>query len=139
VIAGHHIAAEARRWLATPYVHQGRTRFGVDCVGFILCVRDAVEAWPAGMLTIRNYARVPTDGLLMDELAQHCTRISELEEGCLLAIRWPLAKHAAHLALYAGGSIIHAYQRAGCVVETGYRAHWLRDTASMWRLPGVAP
>jgi len=137
VITGADIAAEARRWLAIPYVHQGRSFHGVDCVGLIICVRDAVEAWPAGMLAIRNYARAPTDGLLLELLAQHCTRISVLEEGCLLAIRWPLAKHSSHLALYAGGSIIHAYQRAGKVVETGYRAHWLRYTSSMWRLPGV--
>lgn len=139
MIAGADIAAEARRWLSIPYVHQGRTRFGVDCAGLVICVRDAVESWPAGLLAVRNYARTPSDGVLMEVVSQHCTPLEAAEEGCLLAIRWPLHKHISHLALYAGGSIIHAYQRAGKVVETGYRAHWLRDTASLWRLPGVVP
>lgn len=137
-MTGADIVVEARRWLAVPYIHQGRTRYGVDCIGLVICVRDAIAPWSASRLESREYARRPQSGLLRERLAAHCVQLSEAEDGAVLLIRWPKDKHATHTAIYAGGNIIHSYQRARRVVETGYRAHWLRDTDSIWRLPGVA-
>ena len=137
-MTGADVVTEARRWLGVPYVHQGRTRYGVDCIGLVICVRHAVEAWPAALREVRNYARRPADALLVDRIAAHCQRIEAPEDGCVILVRWPNHAHATHTALYAGGHLIHAYQFAGRVVETGHRAHWLRDTDSYWRLPGVA-
>jgi cell wall-associated NlpC family hydrolase len=34
--------AEARDWIGVPFRHQGRTRAGVDCVGLLLCVGQAM-------------------------------------------------------------------------------------------------
>lgn len=137
MIARADIVAEARRWIGVPYVHQGRSRFGVDCIGLVLCVRNAVEEWTPGRTLIRNYARCPKDALLVSIVEKYATRLEEPEDGCMILIKWPRAITPAHAGIYAEGNIIHAYQRVNRVVETGFRAHWARYAHSFWRLPGV--
>lgn len=137
MIGRSQLVQEARAWVGVPYIHQGRTRYGVDCVGLVLCVRDAVAPWTALAAEVRNYARHAKDGLLLDRVRQHCTQIDAPEDGAMILIRWPKHRHPSHAAIYAGGNLIHAYQRARRVVETGFRAHWARDAHSFWRLPDV--
>lgn len=132
------ISSEARRWLGVPYVHQGRTRFGVDCIGFVICVRDTVERWPQAMNEMRNYKRMPSNGLLLAKLTTYCTMLEAPEEGCVIAIQWPKTKEPSHVGIYSAGNILHAYLRSRAVIEHGFRAQWLRDAHSYWRLPGVA-
>lgn len=137
MITGGEVSAEARHWLGVPYVHQGRTRYGVDCIGLILCVRNHVDPWIALEREVRNYARHPRDGLLLDRVRANCMQLDGPEDGAMILVRWPKTEHPSHVGIYAGGNIIHAYQRARRVVETGFRAHWSRWAHSYWRLPGV--
>lgn len=134
---GAEIAQEARSWAGVPYLHQGRSRLGVDCIGFVICVRSALAPWPESQVEVRNYGRRPKGDLLLERITAHCTELDGLEEGCVLLMRWPSDKHASHCAIHAGGNILHSYQRVNRVVETGYRAYWPRLTTSVWRLPGV--
>lgn len=133
------VAAEARRWLGVPYLHQGRSRLGLDCIGYVIVVRKALGSWPESDGEVRNYGRRPKDDLLRERMTTHLEQIDSPEEGAVILIRWPTDKYASHCAIYAGGNILHAYQRAGAVIESGYRAQWLRLTHSFWRLPGVTP
>lgn len=137
MIARADVVSEARRWLGVPYVHQGRTRFGVDCIGLVLCVRNALEPWEALHRELRNYARRPKDSLLLDRVHANCVQLDAPEDGALILIRWPKNPEPSHAGIYADGNIIHAYQRVRRVVETGFRACWLRWAHSYWRLPGV--
>lgn len=52
------IVAEARKWLDVPFMHQGRNRQGVDCVGLVQMVGDAFDIEYDDMV---GYARAPTD------------------------------------------------------------------------------
>ena len=36
------IVAEARRWIGAPWRHQGRGPAGVDCIGLLIVVADAL-------------------------------------------------------------------------------------------------
>ncbi len=36
------VIREARSWLYTPYLHQGRTRIGIDCAGLVIVVGKAL-------------------------------------------------------------------------------------------------
>lgn len=138
MITQAQLIEEARRWLGVPYVHQGRTQYGVDCIGFILCVRNAISPWWAvNARELRTYQRRPKDGLLLGIVEQHCLQLAAPEPGAMILIRWPQTPYPSHVAMYVEGNLIHAYQRAHCVVETGFRAHWRRYTHSYWRLPGV--
>lgn len=138
MIEPSQIVTEARRWVGVPYVHQGRSRYGVDCIGLVLCVRHALSPWDALSSEPRDYRRHPRDGLLLTRVRQRCTQIERPEDGSLILIRWPRTAEPSHVAIYAGGNLIHAYQRARAVVETGFRSHWERWAHSYWRLPGVA-
>lgn len=127
---------EARSWVGTPFLHQGRSRLGVDCVGFVTCVLGACALLPERADRERNYPRLP-NGNLEAALEAHAARIPVALAGCLLLLRWPREPHARHLALCTGPTLIHAYELAGGVVEQGYREPWLRLTASRWRVAGV--
>ncbi len=137
-ITGQAIVEEARRWLGRPFRHQGRTEHGVDCIGLIICVRNAVDPWPRAMKRAADYRRNP-NGQLLAELPDHLEPITMPEPGCVAVITWPKQKHPSHVALLTPDTIIHAYASAGRVVETSYAGHWLRQTHSLWRLPGVEP
>ena len=137
MITGADIVTEARQWIGTRYVHQGRTRYGVDCVGLVICVRDAVEPAPELMAEITNYARNP-QAELIKRAEKYCTRLTQPEPGCVILIKWFNDKDPSHAAICTGPTMIHSYKNAGKVVEVGYRFQWLRWTHSLWRLPGVA-
>lgn len=136
-IGQNEIVSEARKLIGTPYRHQGRSRFGVDCVGFIVLVMERLETLPVELLQA-NYGRLPRAELIQ-KTRKYCEPLSHLEAGALLLIRWPGEKEPGHIAIYTGedGLMIHAYGTLKKVVEHGYRGAWLKLTDSVWRLPGV--
>lgn len=139
MICGQQIVDEARRWLGVPFLHQGRTKFGVDCVGLVICVREAVE--PCGFVDdiTRVYGRRPKDGLLLSIANKECVQIEAAEPGAVLIIKWPKDPTPSHTAiLTTEGTMIHSYRGIEKVCEVGYRAQWVRWTYGFWRLPGVS-
>lgn len=48
------IITEARRWIGTPWRHQGRSRAGVDCVGLVVMVARNLGLEPED---VTGYAR----------------------------------------------------------------------------------
>jgi hypothetical protein len=123
-------------WLGVPFKHQGRSRFGVDCIGFPIAVLRELELLPAGFSDVRDYGRQP-DGLMQPIVERYCRNLAVPVLGCLVLIRWPRGAQAGHAAFCAGGSLIHSYQRAGGVVEHGFRGVWRAKLHSAWALPGI--
>lgn len=130
------LIAEARTWVGVPFLHQGRTRHGVDCAGFIVAMMRSAGALPPDFCDIRNYARRP-NGELLTLVAHHCQRTHSEAPGLIVLIRWPRDTEPSHVALLTGPTLIHCYQRRRAVVEHGFRGPWRRDVHSLWRLPGV--
>ena len=128
------VIAEARTWLNVPFRHQGRDGHGIDCVGLPIVVCQSL-----GLLDQRfdvaNYGRLPS-GELVTRLQAVCRPIEQAVPGSLIVIAW--SRLAAHVAICAGETMIHAYERIGRVIEHGYRGRWVRMTHSVWALPGVA-
>jgi hypothetical protein len=93
----------------------------VDCGGLVVCVAQAlglpVQDHP------RGYARLPDGVSLRACVEGQCTRISALEDGAVLQLRWAGIRR---------------------VVEHGVTAEWrariVQDDAGplLYRLPGVA-
>jgi cell wall-associated NlpC family hydrolase len=127
------VVAEARSWVGVPFLHQGRSRRGIDCVGLPVVIAMSLGLVPRTFDT-GAYGRLPT-GELTDRLQDACIKTDKPKSGTIVVIAW--TKTAAHTAICTGPTLIHAYQSVGRVVEHGYRGRWLRMTHSMWMLPGV--
>lgn len=129
------IVAEARRWVGTPFMHQGRRLgVGVDCGGLIYCIGERLGI---PIVDVRNYCRQP-DGSLKHVLEAQCTRVKQPEGGDILL----MAPHTLpqHIALLSFDStLIHANQsrtaRINKVIEHRYADHWKAQVIAAYRLP----
>lgn len=133
-VSSAELCEAARRWLGVPFRHQGRDRRGVDCVGLII-VACRELGLPAGSVKLRDYGRLPCNGLLELQLAEHALAAPAPEPGTILLMRfgrWP-----QHVALCTGSTLVHSYEAVGKVVEHGYSGKWPGRTVSAWRVPGV--
>lgn len=124
---------EIRSWVGTPWVHQGRNRNGVDCVGLIL-----VAAHRLGLTTFdyRYYGRAPLGDTLIRLCDEHMLRKHVAEPGDVLLMR--LSRYPQHFAvLVEPGRIVHARGETGRVVETQMPGSWWRRVVGVYTIPGV--
>lgn len=128
------VVAEARRWVGVPFMHQGRSRMGVDCLGLVIVVGHALDLVPKDFER-RDYGRTPNRDELGQKIRDYCVPIAAPVPGAMLAMRWN--QEAAHVAIFTGETLIHAYERVGRVVEHSFRGRWPRFVDSVWALPGV--
>lgn len=135
MISGHDVIVAARGWLGVPFLHQGRSRHGVDCIGFVASLCAELGA-PVCLNNLpHNYARNPQ--ALLADAVRMLAKPAELVPGVLVLIKWPIADHASHVGIYTGTSMIHCYEAVGRVVEHGYSVPWPKRTVSVWQIPGV--
>lgn len=134
------LIAEARSLLGVPWVHQGRSVAGLDCIGFVMlaCKNSGLDMLAAlGCQDRTDYGREPTVAGLQ-ALQNGAVQIQEPEPGCLMFIRFHRAKFPQHFGILTReGTLIHAHSTAGRVVEHRYGEPWIRTTHSIWQIPGV--
>lgn len=135
MISPQEVVDQARSWIGVKFQHQGRTRMGCDCLGFIAACMAELNSWTLIHGLPVDYARNP-QSLLIDGLNRLSEEI-QLKPGALILFQFPKAEHPSHAAIYTGESMIHAHQPNGKVVEHGYRGPWLKYTKSYWALPLV--
>ncbi len=133
------IVAEARRWIGTPFKHQGRDSFGIDCIG--LCV---MSLRASGMVVddITDYPRDPYDGKMERVLRDYLgPPVEELQVGDIVVIAFPVvARHLAIVGDYIHGglSLIQSWNGgAGRVVEIGMDDKWRRRIVAVHRWESV--
>jgi cell wall-associated NlpC family hydrolase len=140
-VSRESLIAEALRLVGVPFLHQGRSVYGVDCIGAIALAASNAGLDPeraTGLKDTRDYGRAATP-LLLDMVSRSCVRVRDVEPGLLVLFRFPDEVDPQHFAILTDkGTIVHADARQGRVVEHGYRGLWLRWTHSLWRIPGVA-
>lgn len=134
------VVDEARNWLDVRWRHQGRTRNGLDCLGF-----GNVVAHALGVCEIDSsaYGRTPgNDDRLRQALRAHCVeRFGPPEVGMLALMRFGSAppRHVGFIADYMHGglSLLHAYAAARKVTEHRLDAVWQARIVGLFDLPGV--
>lgn len=140
------LVAEARAWLATPFLHQARLRgVGCDCVGLLIGVARACGLVAPGF-DVTGYARTPDGKSLIAELDKHLVRIAraDMQPGDVIVIRWLHdPQHVGILADYVHGglSVIHAYgtpDGKGSTIEHRLDDGMLRRFVQAYRFPGLA-
>lgn len=132
---------QARMLVGTPWLHQGRTALGVDCIGLIdlaarNCGLDIFAA--AGCPKVRRYGR-KADQQLYTLVARHYQPASAAIPASVALFRFPGEDYPRHFGIITfDGTMIHAEAKTRCcVVEHGYRAQWVTRTDSIWLVPGV--
>ncbi len=103
------MVAEARSWLGTPYVHQGRVKgAGVDCAGLVICVGHALGLTE---FDADGYARLPDGWRLMALCEAHMDRIGvdEIAPGDVVLLRW--RRYPQHVAIVGDASASSAQAR----------------------------
>lgn len=137
------IVAAARAWIGTPYHHQGSVRgVGCDCLGLVRGVWRAVIGPEPGPVPAYSpdWAEATGRDTLIEAGRRHFRPIAAdaIGAGDVAVFRWRPDWPAKHLAIATGaGTLIHAYDAAGGVVETPFARAWRRRLACGFRFPGV--
>lgn len=135
MITPDDLIAQARTWLGVKFLHQGRTRHGADCLGYVAALLGELGSpMPLERLP-KNYARAPQSEL--EAMLRSLCREIPLQPAALVLVKWPDTVHPSHAGIYTGANLIHCTAENGCVVEHGYRGVWVRRTVSVWALPLV--
>lgn len=118
------IVEEAREWIGTPYVHQGRVKgVGVDCAGLIIGVGKNLGLMDKDFDYIQ-YTMSPDPAKMGGLLSKNLLKI-ELSEASMGDIYWiRFANHPQHLAIISDKGIIHSYNNVGKAVEHRINRMW---------------
>ena len=135
------IVQTARRWLGTPYRHQG-TRIGVgcDCLGLVRGVWQELygrEPESPGPYRV-DWRSDLQDDRLLDAATRHCGAplpSGPVQAGDLLLFRWKAGLPIRHLGIASDENhFIHAYERMA-VVESPLVSAWRRRIAARFAFP----
>lgn len=123
------VVAYARSYLGTPWVHQGRSTSGVDCLGLIALTAKAQRGYK---FDITNYAAQAADETMLKLCSEHLDSVplSDIVPGNIVVIRYSRQRHMAMVGDYPlienGLSLIHASSTFGKVVEHRLDDVWRR-------------
>jgi NlpC/P60 family putative phage cell wall peptidase len=133
------VVDESRKWLGTPYRHQGsRLGVGADCLGLVRGVWRAlygIEPDEPGPYSMDWAEKGGEDRLLEAAINYFEMTDQNIESGRLVLFRWnaaALAKHA--VIMVSNTSFIHAYSGVG-VVESPLVPSWRKKIAGVFAFP----
>lgn len=135
MIDGKCIIDEARKWIGTPYLHQGRLiGIGVDCVGLIVGVGHSLGLtdWDS-----TDYTNQPNPALMRATMNEHLDPVSQIDMRSGDILWFAISKDPRHVAIYTGSGIIHSmFNRE--VIEHGLDGVWNSRIRGVWRFRGIA-
>lgn len=144
-MTGPQVVAEARRWIGTPYRHQGSRRgAGCDCLGLVRGIWRAVigpepEAMPA---YTEDWAEPSGQEVLQAAALRWLIPQAGQAPGDVLLFRMRDGGIAKHLGIAAQvgaqASFIHAYSGHG-VIESPLSGPWARRIVARFAFPEGGP
>lgn len=134
------IVAAARDYIGVPFVHQGRSRLGLDCLGLLVRVAQdcdlRLDGAPVWQRDEGGYGHYPDADHLRAQLEAVLQSAEALAEGCVVLMQHDgTARHLGVVGEYAGDelSLIHAYAPAKSVVEHRLDEQWRARIVAQWR------
>lgn len=145
------IIREARSWIGVPFRHQGRNRRGVDCIGHVLLVMNALgmelDDQAREALERPKYGLRPNGHQLVRACEANGEAVPNGEHlpGDVVIMAWhKFPMHIGFLGDLYGDvksegpmSLIHSYSDMGKVAEHTFSREWSRRVRATFRLKGV--
>jgi len=131
------IVDEARSYIGTRFIHRGRTRQGVDCVGLLYLVFNKYVGLPSDY---QNYEQQPKTAFVYRTIREYADRITQEEAGPGDVALMHFAGYSTHFGILSDKGIIHADRMAGCVKEQALDILKGRGRiVAYYRIKGVEP
>jgi NlpC/P60 family putative phage cell wall peptidase len=129
------IVAEARKYLGTPYHHQGRVLgHGIDCYGLVeMVARGLGFDVPEGV----RYSRIPDEAQLLAYMDQYAVQVDKRSYQLADILIVPFRGQMRHMAIVTEIGMIHAYEPSGMVVEHAIDDKWARRIARAYSFKEV--
>lgn len=127
--------AEARTWIGTPFLHQGRTRHGIDCAGVAI---KCAHRLGISTFDIDGYSRVPSNGMMRRLLREHTEEIPLANIDIADLLHMAFATEPQHIVIVSSIDpvmIIHADSVVGRVVEHRLDGDWRSKVRGAYRIP----
>lgn len=127
--------AEARKWIDVPWLHQGRNRYGIDCIGLLIVTAKALGLTE---YDAKGYGIAPDAEFLKAECDRLMARIprSDVQPADVYLMRF--TRHPQHIGIATDFGLLHAWAGAGRVTETSMPLSWRSRVVQAYRVPGVA-
>lgn len=126
----------ARGWLGVRWLHQGRNRAGVDCVGLLLVAAADVGIELPDM---PGYRRSPNPELFVTHIRNNSLPVSAPEPGTFGVFRD--GNQPCHVGIFAERdgnlTLIHAYAGTGKVMEELFLHDWPRRLVEVRAIEGI--
>jgi cell wall-associated NlpC family hydrolase len=122
---------EARKYIGTPFRHQGRDFNGLDCIGIIVVPLKNLDLIDTNEDSTK-YKRYGLSKELVHILEKYCIEVNkaDMQPGDILLFS---KQNSQHLAIYTGDSIIHSNNIIGKVVEHGLDDNVLELVSKVFR------
>jgi len=130
------VVTEARKWLGTPWVHQGRARAGIDCAGLLIVTMQGLGLPVEDM---HGYRRSPDGRAFREHIMRQTDLALTPQPGTIALFREAqFPTHTGFFAIRDGKlTLIHAYMPAGKVVEEIYDHEWPERLVAMRDIRGL--
>ena len=129
--------AAARSWIGTRWVHQGRNRAGVDCVGLLLMAAADIGIELPDM---PGYRRSPNPALFVTHIRDNSLAVAEPTPGTFGIFRD--GTQPCHVGIFAERdghlTLIHAYSALGKVLEEDFIHDWPKKLVEVRAIEGIA-
>lgn len=134
MITSADVEEMACRFIGAPYMHKGRSRWGLDCIGLVVVVSRELGLCPG--YTDPDYGSPPDPRLLQELLRGYLAPGSKEQPGDVLLFRF--VREPQHVAIRTSYGLVHSYERVGRVVHTRFDRAWRSRCIAAFRFPGVA-
>lgn len=116
--------ASARSWIGTRWVHQGRTKMGIDCVGLAVIALGEIGV---KVEDLKGYRRTAHPILFLEQIRKQTIPCESPEPGTIGVFRAGRTQ-PCHVAIFAEQdgvvTMIHADARVGKVLEERFDHEW---------------
>lgn len=143
-----------RNYLGVPFLHQGRTKAGLDCVGLLGCAADDLGIPNEVQASLKDYARAPDSTMFELKIKTMLEAIPysrlqafnvQFKPGDIFSFWVDKPGKPRHVAVYMGKdgngneTMLHSIAtKPHCVVEQPINhSFWVPRIHGAWKLPNL--